>query len=55
MRNNDGILYWLTGLSGAGKSTIGRELYGLIRRKKPSFFTQIRIEPRIDYQILALL
>ena len=36
MRNNDGILYWLTGLSGAGKSTIGRELYGLIRRKKPN-------------------
>ena len=26
-----GLLYWLTGLSGAGKTIIGRELYELIR------------------------
>ena len=27
-------LYWLTGLAGAGKTTIGRELYSLIKAKK---------------------
>jgi adenylylsulfate kinase-like enzyme len=27
-------LYWLTGLAGAGKTTIGRELYSLIKTKK---------------------
>ena len=31
------------------------ELLSLPVSKKPSFFTKIRIEPRIDYQILALL
>ena len=29
-------LYWLTGLSGAGKSTIGNELYKLLKRNKPN-------------------
>jgi len=27
-------LYWITGLAGAGKTTIGRELYSLIKTKK---------------------
>jgi len=31
---NTASLYWLTGLSGAGKSTIGKELYALLRKQK---------------------
>lgn len=29
-----GTVYWITGLSGAGKTTIGKLLYGKIREKK---------------------
>ena len=29
-----GRLFWLTGLAGAGKSTVGRELAALLRREK---------------------
>lgn len=32
--NNQGILYWITGLSGAGKTTIGNKLYYELKRKK---------------------
>lgn len=32
----DGIVYWITGLSGAGKTTIGRELYKQIREQRPN-------------------
>ena len=31
---NDGILYWITGLSGAGKTTIGNRLYYELRKIK---------------------
>ena len=31
---NQGRLYWITGLSGAGKTTIGTALYNKIREKK---------------------
>lgn len=31
-----GRLFWITGLSGAGKTTIGRALYDDLRRLKPS-------------------
>lgn len=31
VRATEGIVYWLTGLAGAGKSTIGRELAALLR------------------------
>ena len=30
----DGTLYWITGLSGAGKTTIGNRLYYEIRKEK---------------------
>lgn len=30
-----GTCYWLTGLSGAGKTTIGRELYAKLREDQP--------------------
>lgn len=29
-----GTLYWITGLAGAGKTTIGREVYALLKQKK---------------------
>lgn len=29
-----GTLYWITGLAGAGKTTIGREVYTLLKQKK---------------------
>ena len=29
-----GTLYWITGLAGAGKTTIGKEVYALLKRKK---------------------
>lgn len=29
-----GTLYWITGLAGAGKTTIGREIYTLLKQKK---------------------
>lgn len=32
--NSTGKLFWITGLSGAGKSTIGRALYAELKRKK---------------------
>ena len=31
---NEGILYWITGLSGAGKTTIGIELYYELKKKQ---------------------
>lgn len=33
-----GCVYWITGLSGAGKTTIGTLLYHEIRQKKPNVF-----------------
>lgn len=30
----DGTLYWITGLSGAGKTTIGSKLYGELKKEK---------------------
>lgn len=35
LTTSPGICYWLTGLSGAGKSTIGRALCQLLRSEKP--------------------
>lgn len=32
MNKNEGILYWITGLSGAGKTTIGNRLYYELRK-----------------------
>ncbi len=29
-----GVVYWITGLSGAGKTTVGRILYNMIKEKK---------------------
>ncbi len=29
-----GVLYWITGLSGAGKSTIGNKLYYELKRQQ---------------------
>lgn len=29
-----GTLYWITGLAGAGKTTIGKEIYTLLKQKK---------------------
>ena len=29
-----GTLYWITGLAGAGKTTIGKEVYALLKQKK---------------------
>lgn len=29
-----GTLYWITGLAGAGKTTIGKEVYALIKKRK---------------------
>lgn len=31
-----GTVYWITGLSGAGKTTVGKILYGKIKEKKPN-------------------
>ena len=31
-----GTLYWITGFSGAGKTTIGQELYKLIKQDNPA-------------------
>lgn len=36
MSNNKGTVYWLTGLSGAGKTTIAKELYCKLKAKKPN-------------------
>ena len=33
---HDGIVFWLTGLSGAGKTTIGKLLYEKLKKKKPN-------------------
>lgn len=33
---NEGILYWITGLAGAGKTTIGNRLFYELRKKKPN-------------------
>lgn len=33
-----GTVYWITGLSGAGKTTMGTLLYQLMRREKPNVF-----------------
>ena len=33
-----GTVYWITGLSGAGKTTIGTLLYHIMREKKPNVF-----------------
>ncbi|MDE6435788.1 MAG: adenylyl-sulfate kinase [Lachnospiraceae bacterium] len=33
MRRNEGILYWITGLSGAGKTTVGNRLYYELRKE----------------------
>ena len=40
MENNmkQGTVYWLTGLSGAGKTTIGKLLYNKIYEQKRIFF-----------------
>ncbi|WP_029540993.1 adenylyl-sulfate kinase [Selenomonas sp. AB3002] len=35
---NKGTVYWITGLSGAGKTTVGKILYERIRAKKPNVF-----------------
>lgn len=32
--NKHGVLYWITGLSGAGKTTIGNQLYYELKKKK---------------------
>lgn len=32
--NKEGNLYWITGLSGAGKTTIGTKLYNYLKEKK---------------------
>ena len=34
----EGNLYWITGLSGAGKTTIGKLLYEKIKENKPNIF-----------------
>ena len=33
-----GTVYWITGLSGAGKTTLGMLLYDMMRAKKPNVF-----------------
>ena len=33
-----GTVYWITGLSGAGKTTIGKLLYNYLRHQKPNVF-----------------
>lgn len=33
---HSGILYWITGLSGAGKTTIGKALYEHLKQEKPN-------------------
>jgi adenylylsulfate kinase-like enzyme len=33
MRNNYGDLFWITGLAGAGKSTIAQKLYCMLKEK----------------------
>ena len=33
---NEGILYWITGLAGAGKTTIGNRLFYELRKEKPN-------------------
>lgn len=34
MKNKEGILYWITGLSGAGKTTIGNRLYYELKKER---------------------
>ena len=38
MEISAGRVYWITGLSGAGKTTIGKMLYKKIRKKKENIF-----------------
>ena len=38
INNESGTVYWITGLSGAGKTTIGTHLYNEIRKIKPNVF-----------------
>lgn len=38
MKNTTGTVYWITGLSGAGKTTIGTLLYEHIKASKPNVF-----------------
>ena len=35
---NKGKVYWITGLSGAGKTTIGTRLFERLREEKPNAF-----------------
>ncbi len=36
MTKHNGTLYWITGLSGAGKTTIGKALYQHLKQQKPN-------------------
>ena len=38
MTKNFSAVYWITGLAGAGKTTVGKLLYDKLRAKKPNIF-----------------